>query len=76
MPPNSSLCLVAQSHLDSGTKVKNTHEVEIIRIACHGSGEIKGSGKETMPVREDLVGKSKVLALRYNGCNSVLVKMN
>ena len=36
MTPNSSPCLVAQSQLDSGTKVKNTHDVEIIRIACHG----------------------------------------
>ena len=76
MTPNSSPCLVAQSQLDSGTKVKNTHDVEIIRIACHGSGEIKDSGKETMPVREGLVGKSKVLVLRDSGCNSVLVKMN
>ena len=74
MTPNSSPCLVAQSQLDSGTKVKNTHDVEIIRIACHGSGEIKDSGKETMPVREGLVGKSKVLVLRDSGCNSVLVK--
>ena len=29
-----------------------------------------------MPVREGLVGKSKVLVLRDSGCNSVLVKKN
>lgn len=74
MTPINSPSSVVQSQLDSGTKVKNAHEVEIVRIACHGSGEVIGNGKETMPVREGLVGRSKVLVLRDSGCNSVLVK--
>ena len=70
----SNPCSFVNSSLDVRTNVKTVHEVDLVNIACHGSGEHMGSRKETMPVREGLTGESKVLVIRDSGCNSVLVK--
>ena len=58
----------------SDTKVKATNEIEIVSIAWNDTGELISRRTESMPIKEGLVGKSKVIVLRDNGCNSVLVK--
>ena len=74
LTPTSNPCSFVNSSLDVRTNVQTVHEVDLVNIACHGSGEHMGSRKETMPVREGLIGESKVLVLRDSDCNSVLVK--
>ena len=72
--PSSNPCSMAQSQLETDTKVKNIYGLEIVNIAYHSLGELACREKPAMPVREGLVGKMRVSVLRDSGCNSVLVK--
>ena len=74
LTPTTNQCSVVQSRCHSDTKVKATNEIEIVSIACNGTGELISKRTESMPIKEGFVGKSKVIVLRDSGCNSVLVK--